>query len=303
MPIKTTVLRASGPSLNECVVIVKQHDAEEPRPRYQSGYFVLERRAGATRVLLRTAVPIDACWRSPEGAVYLACDDGVLRSCDAPSADPMAPVRWSERALGWRIDNVWGDGAGALFLAGESSRNSSTLVRLGADGAVQESPVEARDWAVGGAPDGAVVAVGDGGYIARYEDAQWKPMERATTSTLNGVVVLSEDEFYACSPNGELLAGTRWGAVVRVRKAPLLACVSKFAGTVIAGAGSLWGLMKFEGDAMVEVAAAFSGNKWAPLDFDTRGSLLAACGTALVGSTDLVQFDSVSADAFAPLLR
>lgn len=299
MATKTTIVRVSGSDLSNCVAIVRVHNDADRRPRYLSDYFVIERRAETTRVLLRTRTPLDSCWRSPDGAIFVACDDGSLRSC-VPTADPALPARWVETALGSRLGSVSGDGAGSIVAAGESRGGAPALWRLDPAGSVQETLIDVYPWQVRGGPGGGFVVVGDRGYAARFDDGRWRSMERATAYTLNGVAVVSDEEVYACSPDGVLLEGSQWGWVVRASNAPLLACVCKFAGDVLAGAGS-WGLMKLADDAMVQATPIFSKNGWTPYDFDTRGSFLAACGTALVASADLERFDSVSADELAVL--
>lgn len=270
MKLRHDFHHASGPTLDECHLIVYRSDARWDFDAESGESIVVQRHLGQTHLLLRQQGELTGLWRSLEGAVYVSyLLGGIYRNSPAPRRDT-----WAQHYFDAMLHGIWGLDEEHVFAWG--TRSARPFMVTGGASGWREIPAPGHVLAMHGVAEDVVVAVGRGGLVARWDGSAWSTMASPTADPLASVFVVSADEMYACSTNGIVLEGSVYGWSRVVERAPMLNCVAKHDQTVWVGS-TLAGLHRLESNQLILADASLRARA-----FDVRAAPLVSTPARVV---------------------
>ena len=201
---------------------------------------------------------------------------------------------WQTFDLDGVLRGVWGLSDDCVFTWGLHAKSPVAYHWNGSEWRKVHSP--GHIVGVHGADRDLIVAVGHNGLVARWNGVDgFDAMTSAARGTLSDVHVVSEDEIYACGPDGELVRGTVHGWEAILKHPRSLHCVTAWGEKVwVGGSDGLFTL------SAKDTLDAIKPNLQ-PLRFDSRGDLLITQPTALITSNDGATFTGIALATFSGL--
>ncbi len=232
-------------------------------------------------------------WRAPSGAVYVTDYYSELRH----HPDPRAGADWNLEPVPAKLMGVWGLREDALFLWG--IRQGDPVAFLRTPSGIRELPAPPdRILAMHGVADDAVVAVGQGGMVARWDGHAWVRLATGTRSMLGCVHVASVDEIYAAGIDGDLLSGSIHGIAPLLKIDAPIRAVAKWKGEVWVGSDDPHGLSKLTGATLASVKPNLTA-----MSLDARGDLVVTTTGHIAGTSDGKAFAAHGIAAFLSALK
>lgn len=216
----------TGSSLDDCAFLVLRSKWEDYADDDTTEWLIVRRRQGHMHVVAQgNWLPSDL-WMSPAGNLYFVGPLGGRRGLYRGVPDDES-YRWTripevtpkEESI-TRPEGVWGLSDDYVFcwgggwLADEPERaHLNRAFTWFCDGrSWRERPSAGVMLSVHGMDRDSIFTVGNDGMVARWHGAEWEQMQRPARSAAIGYVhVVSADEAYAASVEGDLFEGSQHG--------------------------------------------------------------------------------------------
>jgi hypothetical protein len=235
-----------------------------------------------------------ALWQAPSGTIYVT-DASSRVYVQAPESSGSSPPL-EHTPLDGTLTGVWGLDEDHVFAWGR--HGGQPVMYLGHH--TSWRPISAPGFVIGahGIRRDLVFAVGEGGFIARWDGSAWHNMPSPTPRTLSRVFVESDDEVYACGHGKDLLQGSVHGWVQILTHTSPLRGVVKWQGDVWVAAGGDEGLSHLKDGKLVSVKPNLKATH-----LESRHALLITCPDKVVQSVDGKKFTASFIATFEDLTR
>ncbi len=294
-----TLVRASGRSAIDCWGLGLRKEFEvafSPRECESWAIYFEQGKVDPTKTRVSPDCGAAGWWTdlfyALDGTTYVTDTFGQLRI--HPPGAPTGHTAWTTFALDFEPTGVWGLDDGVLYVWGFESSGRPVFGRL-VQGAFTRlaDPAVPVDHLHGIAHD-TIFAGGEGGYLARFDGAQWREVRVPTGNSITGLFVAGPDEFYAVTAFGLVMEGSATGWVERARVDYELGAVAKKYDRVWVGAYEE-GLLALvdKTDELKVVDHDLHARR-----FDVRGNLLVTCKNQIADSTDGKTFTPRAVDRF-----
>ncbi len=262
---------ASGRNKSDCHFIAYRFEKDATDAQIGESR-VMSAAEGTVHSLWLRAGWLTGLWRSDAGHVYVSdIAGGVHMSADG---DPTAR-EYTYATLSGAIAGVWGACDEHVWAWGETTSQPVLHFWNGTTWREVEAPFAIV--AMHGPHPELVVAIGRDGSIARWDGKSWQRLRSPPLRTLSDVFVVSEDEIYASTLEGELLQGSASECSSLLRSDQPIQCVAKAYGIVWVGTAR--GLMKVAGETLVDVKPNVRARRF------QAGDSLLICAPDLIAHT------------------
>jgi hypothetical protein len=213
-------------------------------------------------------------WRSDSRRVFVTDANGFIQ------ISTERPDDWAVHRTTGMLVGIWGLDDQHVYAWGLRGKTDFILAFDGTSWNEMPAPQGGIVGLHGVSPE-ALIAVGDGGLIARWDGASWNNEACPSAEPLRAVFLRDDGEAWACGNSGALLRRTdgTWTQVLR-HDAPLGGVVH-WNGEVWVGAYGALGLSRLAGSTLESIKPNIVGAK-----LRVSGNSMEFFTTALVGGTE-----------------
>ena len=215
MPILHRYAHACGPSLAESYWVGLRYDDQYGFDHRRMESWVLGPPAPGSQIptpILTRLGRMTELWRSPSGHAFVPAFSGAIHHIyPAPRS---TGERWRTEALKGVLSGAWGLSDNLVMVFGEdgfTGEHPTHVMYMWDGGRWRLIPSPGQVNGMDGASPDLIYAVGHEGLIARWDGGAWQRIASPTTTSLNRVVIVDENEMYAAGPGRRLLLGSIYG--------------------------------------------------------------------------------------------